>query len=438
MLQPRRNPRFGVLHALAAWRNPDAYFRYRARDSDHFAMALPGMGKVLFAGRPGGVREFLKVPAAEVAPPRPNPIEPVVGEGSLILISGEAHRRERARLLSALRSERVRTYAQTMAQAAQEEMAAWRPGSTVDVRDATQNITLRVIVRAIFGVEEKHRCDDYIRLIKAMMRSYVAPLMFIPALRRAPAGLGPWRRFSRLRRALDTMLSEEIQSRRGDGAGGHDDVLSALLVDHDCGQRDDDVVRQQLRTLLVAGHETTATTLAWAMYHVHHDDAVRRRLLDELADCPSPDVMWRLPYLSAVVSETLRLHPTVSIVVRQLKCPVARRKTARQRGDVLGVALPALHADPAVWQDPLRFDPERFLAGRPSPVEYSPYGYGHRRCVGSAFANVELSVVLGTILSCAELKMTSRQRRRKPPHSVPRGIAALPNRRITLQMIGRR
>jgi cytochrome P450 len=437
MPRSKLTPRLGRLHSAAALRDTDAYFRNRSRHSDPFAMAIPGLGDVLFAARPDTVREFLNVPPSTVAPPLPNPIQPVVGDGSMILISGEPHRRERARLLSALRSERVRKYANVMAQATRDEMTTWRPGERIDVRDATQTITLRIIIRAIFGVEDNDRCNDYVRVIKEMMRAYIAPLMFMPALRRAPAGLGPWGRFSRWRSELDDLLSEQIAHRRSTGTDGYDDVLSVLLSDDEGGERDDDVVRQQLRTLLVSGHETTATTLAWALYHVYRDDAVRQRLLGELAGHPTPEQMLKLPYLGAVISETLRMHPTVSIVLRQLKCPVTAWKTRRAPGDIVGVALPALHTDPSVWPNPERFDPDRFLARRPAPAEYSPFGYGSRRCVGSAFATVELAVVLGTILTGVELEMTPKERRRKPPRSVPRGIAAVPNRSITLEMIRR-
>jgi cytochrome P450 len=438
MAASRLGPQLRLLHALAAWRDPDAYFRSRSRGEDPFTMTIPGLGEVLFTGRADAVVEFLKVPPTAVAPPMPNPIAPVVGDGSIILLSGEPHRRERARLLSALRSERVREYADVMARVTEDEAATWQPGTRIDVRDASQTITLRIIIRAIFGVEDQQRCDDYVQVIKSMMRSYIAPLMFVPALRRAPAGLGPWGRFSRRRAELDQLLSEQISRRRSTGPAGHNDVLSALLFDEDAGERSDDEVRQQLRTLLVAGHETTATTLAWALYHVHRDDGVRKRLLDELADHPAPEQMLKLPYLGAVINETLRMHPTVAIALRQLKCPVTAWKARRDRGDVVGVALPALHADPVVWPEPDRFDPGRFLTRRPTPAEYSPYGFGHRRCVGSAFANAELSVVLGTILSRVDLAMTPRERRRRPPHSVPRGIAELPNRRISLRMIARR
>ena len=194
----------------------------------------------------------------------------------------------------------------------------------------------------------------------------------------------------------------------------------------------DDEVLQQLRTLLVSGHETSATTLAWALFHIHTDTTVRRRLLDELAEHPTPDQLSGLPYLNAVIAETLRLHPTVSIVVRQLTSPQKTWLWPRSEGDVIGIALPALHADPQVWPDPGRFDPERFLTRRPRPAEYSPFGYGHRRCPGAAFATQELAIALAVIMTAVELEAVSR----KPPRSIPRGVAAVPGRPIRLRVTG--
>jgi cytochrome P450 len=398
-------------------------------------MPIPGLGDVLFAARSKDVREFLAIPASAFTPPMPNPIEPVVGDGSIILLDGEAHKKERARFLPALHGERIRRYTDVMAQAAVDEIAGWYPGATVDARDAAQSITLQIIVRTVFGIDDEERCAEYVRVVKAMMRNYIAPLMFFPALRRAPFGLGPWRRFSARRIQLDAMLADQIALRRRTGTRAYDDVLSVLLSDEDGAQRGDDDVRQQLRTLLVSGHETSATTLAWALFHIHADDAVRRKLLDELADDPTPERLPKLPYLGAVISETLRLHPTVSIVVRQLKCPIDTWQTSRAPGDVIGVALPALHADPQVWPDPGRFDPDRFLTHRPSPAEYSPFGYGHRRCPGSAFAAMELAIVLGTILTHVEVRLPDVKQTRKLPRSIPRGVAAVPSRPINLEVV---
>ncbi|SER63816.1 Cytochrome P450 [Mycobacterium sp. 88mf] len=428
-------PRLRFAHAVAAWYDAEAYFRRRSRRRRPFGMSIPGLGEVLFAAHAEHVREFLTIPSSTLTPPMPNPIEPVVGDGSIILLDGVPHKRERARFLPALHGERIRRYAGAMAQEAEKEIESWRPGMSIDARDAAQSITLRIIIRTVFGIEDHVRTDHYIGTVKSMMRNYVAPFMFFPALRRAPFGLGPWRRFSQRRVELDGLLSEQIALRRLTGTDGYDDVLSILLSDGQAGDRSDGEVLQQLRTLLVSGHETSATTLAWALFHIHDDDVVRRRLLAELADNPPAEDMPKLPYLGAVISETLRMHPTVSIVVRQLKSPTEAWQIPRAAGDVIGVSLPALHADPSVWPDPGRFDPDRFLVRKPPPAEYAPFGYGHRRCPGAAFAALELSIVLGTLLSRVELRRPDGKRMRKPPRSIPRGVAAVPNRPIRIQVV---
>ena len=428
-------PRFRLVHKIGAWYDAEAYFRRRAKSGKPFEVPIPGFGDVLFAAKPDHIREFLTIPAAAFTPPMPNPVAPVVGDGSIILLDGVRHKNERARFLPALHGERIRRYTGLMARAALDEIANWQPGTTIDARNAAQSITLQVIVQAVFGIDDSTLRDRYVTVVKAMMREYIAAFMFFPALRRAPFGLGPWRRFSARRVELDELLSEQISQRRHSHTEGYDDVLSVLMSDDDGAGRSDDEVRQQLRTLLVSGHETSATTLAWALFHVHADERVRRRLLDELADNPGSEQLPKLPYLGAVIAETLRMHPTVSIVVRQLTRTVTTWQSERAPGDVIGVALPALHADPHVWPDPGRFDPERFVAHRPSPTEYAPFGYGHRRCPGSSFAALELAIALGTILTNVELRIPDGKRRAKLPRSIPRGVAAVPSRPITLEVV---
>ena len=281
-------PRFRLAHKIAAWYDAEAYFRRRAKSGRAFAMPIPGFGDVLFAAKPAHIREFLKIPVSAFTPPMPNPIEPVVGDGSIILLDGARHKNERARFLPALHGERIRRYTGLMARGRvgrDREMATREPRLTRATRRSRSR--LQIIVQAVFGIDDRNLRDHYVTVVKAMMRDYVAPFMFFPALRRAPFGLGPWRRFSARRVELDALLSEQISHRRHTGADGYDDVLSVLMSDDDGAGRSDDEVRQQLRTLLVSGHETSATTLAWALFHVHADEKVRQKLLDELADNPT-------------------------------------------------------------------------------------------------------------------------------------------------------
>jgi cytochrome P450 family 110 len=426
------SPRFKLPHRIGAWYDAEAYFRRRAKAGKAFAMPIPGMGEVLFAAHRNDVREFLRIPTSTFTPPIPNPVEPVVGRGSIILLDGPPHRHERSRFLPALHGDAMRRHTDLMAAAALREVDRWQPGDVIDARDAAQSITLQIIVRAVFGIDDDRLVREYVHVVKEMMRNYIAPFMFFPALRRAPFGLGPWRRFSRQRVALDALLAEQIATRRAAGSDDHDDVLAVLLNDA-AGSRDDDEVRQQLRTLLVSGHETSATTLGWALFHIHDNPGVASELRRELAATESLDTLTKAPFLGAVISETLRLHPTVSIVVRQLKEPTRTWNVDRETGDTIGIALPALHADPNVYPEPSRFDPWRFIHDKPSPAEYSPFGYGHRRCPGAAFAVQELAIALGVILTSVELAPAGTRSTR----SIPRGVAAVPRHPIRLRVTRR-
>ena len=431
------SPRFAFVHAVSAAFDPEAYLRRRARGGAPFSVKFPGLGEALFVAHPDGVRDILTAPPTLFSPPVPNPIEPLLGPGSLILLSGERHRHERLLLMPAFHGDRMRMYAGVMHEAAVAEMADWRPGTRIAIREAAQAITLQIIIRAVFGIEESQRRAEYARVITDLMGSYSAPLMLVPALRRSMAGLSPWDRFVRLRTRFDDLLTTQIAQRRKTVGQGHDDVLSLLLsATYDDGSSlSDDDLRHELRTLLVAGHETTATSLAWAFYHIHNDEAVRERVVAELTGNPEPQEMAKLPYLAAVVQETLRMHPTVSIVLRQLRGPLSIQGVHRSAGDIVGIAVPALHFDPTLWPDSDRFDPARFLDRKPSPFAYTPFGGGHRRCVGAAFACYELAVLLGTVLSAVTLTRPADERRRRAPRSVPRGITAVPNRDIVLEVV---
>jgi cytochrome P450 len=217
-------------------------------------------------------------------------------------------------------------------------------------------------------------------------------------------------------------------------------VLSLLLPESDEDGRglDDDDLHQQVRTLVVAGHDTTASALAWALHHIHQAPGVRQRIVDELSRAPAtPHAKAKLPYLSAVISETLRMHPTVPIVLRKLISPLTIDGVQRGAGDIVGIAVPALHFDPAIWDDPQWFRPDRFLSASPTPFEYLPFGGGYRRCIGAAFATYELAVAIGTIMSSVALRMPRRESHKAPPRSVPRGIAAAPRREVKLEVTGR-
>lgn len=422
----------------AAWAgvDPEAFFRRHAEDHAPFPVRFPGLGEVLFFTTSDGARDILTAPSALCQAPLPNPIEPVVGTNSLILLSGEAHRRARSVVTQAFRGDLMRFYVDLIAEITRQEIAALRPGDQLLVGRAAQAITLDVVIRVVFGVTGDARRSEFSHVTTQLLRAGGAVLMLVPWLRRDIAGRGPWARLVAFRAELDKLLSHQIDERRRSGDRGGD-VLDLILNATDDGGNhlSDDVLRDQLRTMLAAGHETSSTSLAWALHHIHRDENIRARLLDELATVATPADIAALPYLGAVIQETLRVHPTVPIVLRRLTGPIRIAGVACLAGDVVGIALPALHFNPKEWVDPSTFDPERFLNARPSPFQYAPFGGGYRRCIGAAFAHNELAVAIGTIMKTLDLAPAQGGR---PPRAVPRGIATKPSREIALTVRARR
>lgn len=441
-------PRWTMLHALAAAADFERYFRWRrAHDSDPFVIHFPGFDHVLFTGHPEGAHDVFRTQRTQLEPPLPNPIAPMVGDASLILASGEEHRRQRALLLPPFHAARMHTYAEMIREAALHSVSTWQPGMRIDSRAVSREITLRVILGVVFGISpERTSADDYIPVVRDFLDAYGGMLLLVPKSRFGFFGLAPWDRFLAARARLDDALLGEIAARRAAGPG--DDVLSMLLASrYDDGTvLEDSAVVDQLRTLLVAGHETTATSVVWILFHLLREPEIRQRVLDEIAALgpdPAAEQLARLPYLTAVCEESMRLHPPVPIVLRRVVDSAAARAhpdAVQVRGvpvapgATMAVSVSLLHQHPDVWSNPQRFDPDRFLGRKYAPHEFAPFGGGHRRCIGYALAEYEMRIVVATVLSTAELALRPRDLRRLPK-SVPHNIAAGPRRPIRFDVV---
>lgn len=428
-----------MTRALFASIDPVGFFRRHATADSPTIVRFPGLGEVLFFGDSQGARDILGVPSSGCVAPLPNPIEPVVGPGSLILLSGERHRRERSLMMPALHGEQSTSYAGIVATATKAELSRLDDDCTVGALDLAVNIALAIAIRVVFGIEDADRRKLYTEAVRRLLVANTTALMLVPALRRDWRGHGPWARLIRMRDDLDALLSDDMDSRRRAGTSSSD-MLDILLsvTDEQRGHRTDTELHDQLRTLLAAGHETTATSLAWALHHIYRDDQVLDRLTTELSEVSTPKEMTGLPYLNAVIHETLRMHPPVPIVLRRLTEPRVVGAVPCEPGQVVGIALYSLHYNSDLWPDPNRFDPQRFLDHRPPASEYAPFGGGHRRCIGAAFAMMELAVAIGTIVTTVDLSMSEEERAAAPPRGVARGIAVTPSREITLEVAGRR
>jgi cytochrome P450 len=396
-------PRFTALQILRFLRDEPRFFQEcRARYGDPFTAPL-GMGDLVVTGHPDGVRDIFTADPALFEPLGHIPLEPIVGEHSVLLIGGPRHKRERQMLTPPFHGERMRAYSQLMQELALRAASALPPEGLFRAQHLTQNISMEIIIRAVFGVEEPERVHRFRDVLLAYIESYTPPLMMMVPLRRSFGGLGPWARFQRQAARLDALLTEQLALRRGHPSPGTD-ILSLLLSARDeAGQPMEDAeLKDELRTLLIAGYETTSIGMTWALYWTHRLPEVRQRLLEELAPLgPMPDAesLTRLSYLSAVCNEALRLNPVAPLLTRRTLAPFTLRGHALPPGTGVMIVIPSVHSHPELYPEPERFRPERFLERRFSPFEYIPFGGGARRCLGAAFALHEMRIVLGTLLA---------------------------------------
>jgi cytochrome P450 len=327
-------------------------------------------------------------------------LQPILGSRSVLLLDGAEHLRQRRLMLPSFHGERMRLYADVMRAAAEGAIEQWPRGRRFDVLPSMQAITLEVILRAVFGITEPERLKEMGAPLRAVLdtlasRGRVLSLA-LTAGRTGPRS--PWGRFIAARRRADDLLHAEIEARRS-SAQERDDVLSLLLAarDEDGRALSDDELRDELMTLLVAGHETTATALAWTLERlVRHPDALAAVVAEHRAGGEE--------LLDATIKETLRLRPVVPAVIRQLQAPMTFGGWNLPAGAHIGPSIYLLHRRPDLYPDPLAFRPQRFLERSYGTYEWIPFGGGVRRCLGASFALFEMRVVLSTLLERVELR----------------------------------
>lgn len=360
-------------------------------------------------------------------------LDPVVGPASLLLVAGARHRRDRKLLTPPFHGARMKAYGAAMRQAARNEAQRWSRGAELQFLRSAQNISLEVILRAVFGLQQAAQTREWSSAVTRMMDSAHPAGMFFKAVRREFFGLGPWAKFVAARAAVDRMIYEEIHSRREHNRYG-DDILSMMMqARYDDGASMSDVeLRDELLTLLLAGHETTAISLSWALWWLHQYPEKLERLRAELDGATESEGIAQLPYLDAVCSETLRLHPIVVDVVRTLRAPLTVGAHTIPAGTAVSVSISTIHERADLYERPQRFEPERFLQRKYSPFEYLPFGGGHRRCLGAAFALYEMKLVLAELLSAHRFELLSSDRPAR------RGITIGPSEGVRLRYLGPR
>ncbi|MEL6381585.1 MAG: cytochrome P450 [Cyanobacteria bacterium J06626_18] len=402
---------------------------------------------LVYVGDPEIVREIFQLDATQASTGQGNGIlRHMVGEHSILLMDGEPHQRQRKLLMPPFHGDRLRTYAQLIADITRQVSAAWQPGQVIVARPPMQDLTLGVILQAVFGLQEGPRLAQLQTLMSTMLDAFAYPLssslLFFPVLQKDWGNWSPWGRFLRVRETIRQLLYAEIRDRRdelsqpGANLGERTDILTLLLQarDENGEAMSDAELHDELVTLLLAGHETTASGLVWMLYWIHYLPEVQQKLRSELAELgPNPDPMAiaQLSYLNAVCQESLRIYPiTPTSFVRVLHEPMTLTGYAFEAGTALMPATYIIHQRSDVYPEPKQFRPERFAERQYGPHEYLPFGGGHRRCIGSALAMMELKVGIATLLQQFELELSRPQ----PLLPARRGLTLAPPASMRLRV----
>ncbi len=426
---------------LARWiREPIAFLHEcRERYGRAYTMRLPTLPPMVMVSDPAVIRDVFTGSPDDLYAGQGNRIlEPILGRGSLLLLDGARHLRERRLVMPPFHGERMRGYAEAMRDVASAELSRVPEGQEFAVYERMQAITLDVILRTVFGLEAGARMDEVREAITAFVDAGTSPLgtlltFLLPAGRaedvllfgRRPMAVGPlrlpldrwgahrwvpWRRIADAGLRADELLFAQIAARRADRSGrGGSDVLSMLLDarDDEGAAMTDQDLRDEMMTMLLAGHETSATTLAWTVHHLldHPEHVARLRAeLEQVAgDGPlSADDVGKLPFADAVLKEALRLTPILPIVARVLQRPLRLGALELPAGVVVCPCIYLTHHDSQLFPEPDRFDPDRFLGKKVDLAHYFPFGGGARRCVGMAFATFEMKLVLAEFVRSFE------------------------------------
>lgn len=329
-------------------------------------------------------------------------LRPVVGSNSILVLDGADHRRHRRILLPAFDARHARSFTDRVGAIARERVSRWRPGQTLRLEEEMEQISLEAILGVVFGDEDGERRARVRMLVPEMMRRCASPFTLLPYFRHELGGVSPYGRLRKVLDDLDRLLYAAITERRASGRRPELDALSLLVgaTDEEGFGLPDIAIRDEVLTLIMAGYETTTSALAWSFERLLRSPHVLEPLLEEL-DSDGDQ------YLDAVIKESLRLRPVVPVVARRLRAQVELAGHEIPAGSVLMVSVHLLHRDPRLYEDPDEFRPERFLEGEHEGGVWVPFGGGIRRCIGANFAQLEMKVVLRTVLERVRLRAPS-------------------------------
>ena len=377
----------------------------RERFGDSFSVRFLGFkSPMVLISDPEAIKALYTERENGLPPGRNIVLEPIMGPRSVLLLEGDDHLARRKLMLPAFHGERMRSYQPVVEEIVGAEIDSWPIGEVFPIHARMQAVTLEVILRVVFGVADGPRLERLRGLLAKVLTETASPTaQLVRIATQRFDRRGPWAKFEGQLRTVDELLFAEIGERRSDpGLEDRDDILSALMLARfeDGEAMADSELRDQLMTLLLAGHETTATALAWTFDLLLRHAAPLRRLRDSLEQGEED-------YLRATIAESLRLRPVIPLAGRRLARELQTDGLTLPPGTDVSPAIWLTHTRPEIYPEPFAFRPERFLGEGPETYSWIPYGGGIRRCLGASFAEFEMRIMLAEVLTRCDLHKAS-------------------------------
>ena len=403
----------------------------RRRHGDAFSVKFLGFSTpMVMISSPEAIRALYTGRENGLPPGRKLTLEPVMGSQSVLLLEGDAHLARRRLMLPPFHGERMRAYEELIAGTLRREMESWPRGERFPIHPRMQAVTLEVIMRAVFGVSDPARLSALREHLAGLLDLTSSPRLQVRVLlARRFGGSDPLAALNESNAAIEKVLAVEIAERRADpDLDSREDILSLLIAARfeDGEAISDAEVRDQLITLLLAGHETTATALAWTFDLLLRNPQALDRLKREID-------AGEEAYLGAVIAEALRLRPVIPLAGRRLHSELRVDGYVLPPGTDITPAIWLAHTNPDIYPEPLEFRPERFLDKKPETYSWIPYGGGVRRCLGAAFAELEMRIALREVLGRLELRSA-----RSAPERIARRNITFSPRHGTPVLVGDR
>lgn len=426
---------------------PDQYMNKAVKQApDIFRADIAGSEGYIFVNHPEAMRQIITSDRQKYfASSKENGIlQPLVGDNSSLLIEGNRHKQRRKLLLPPFHGERMQSYGKLICDLTHNIVSQLTPNQSFVARQVSQEVSLQVILEAVYGLQNNERSlnlkQHITKLANIFESTLTSTFLFLPMLQKDLGAWSPWGNFLRQKKVIDKAIYQELATRKTQDISQRQDILSLMMLakDEEGESLKDTELRDELMTLMLAGHETTATAIAWSLYWVHRDPQIKAKLIAEIASLgtdPDPMTIAKLPYLDAVCKETLRIYPVAMLTFpRHVQQPTELMGYKLEIGQILMGCIYLLHQREEIFPEPNQFKPERFLSKGFSAYEFFPFGGGKRRCIGEALAKLELKLVLATIVSNYELELVND----KPEKPARRGVTLAPKTGIKMIFKGRK